>query len=403
MKIDLSKLGLVILICSISLLIGVSAITAESSMQVQTTLTDSVISMSDGAEVIVIPIGKIEISTDNTGQLSNPVTVKYEVVHERTGEKAIRTRNYQIDSTGKTTATDTLRISEFRSDSYPIDAVTSLNMDVKADHPKLDPTVDTKQIQIARGVDNTNCNTIKNSDPNADSGVYDIQPDGVSSEFSVYCDMSTNGGGWTMVMTLDDDSDKFTYNSAYWTDENTLNSDDSNPFDSVGGNLSNWQGNDLDGARKYKSFHTVGATDMRLEFGNPSHSINYQGDLADDTALSVFAGEEDRTFSHEGSCSSSVATNHPDFDPNIMILGRGIQVSGVNIVDEGNPYGDGKFRFGFGSDEDSNHGAGSLNLGVGDDGSSVTYISGSKDSGNCGYDGTTSGSSRDTSAVLWVR
>lgn len=406
MNSSLHRVFFVFLLFTLTIFAGFSAITAESSMQVQTTLSDSVISMSSGAEVIVIPIERIKISTSNTGSLTEPVTVEYTITHEGTGNEATVTRDYQPDSNGEVTAAETLSISKFSSSSYPVDSVTSLKIDVKADHPTLDAAVDTKQFQVSRGVDNTNCNTIKQSDPGKNSGVYAIQPEGVSSEFDVYCDMETDGGGWTLVMAADDDNNRFSYSSSYWTDENTLNADDANPFDSVGGSLSDWEnsGSDLDGPRKYESFHTVGAADLRLQFGKPTHSITYQKDLGGDTAYDVFSGGEDTTFSHSGSCSSSVASSHPDFDPNIMVLGKGTQVSGVNIDEQGYDFGNGKFRFGFGSDEDSNHGAASLNLGVGYNSNSVAYMSGSTDSGNCGYDGDRSeNNSRDTSAAIWVR
>nr|VFJ48758.1 MAG: Fibrinogen beta and gamma chains, C-terminal globular domain [Candidatus Kentron sp. FW]VFJ58857.1 MAG: Fibrinogen beta and gamma chains, C-terminal globular domain [Candidatus Kentron sp. FW] len=47
----------------------------------------------------------------------------------------------------------------------------------------------------------SSCNAIKDSDPSATSGVYEIDSDGEGAiaPFDVYCDMVTDGGGWTLV------------------------------------------------------------------------------------------------------------------------------------------------------------------------------------------------------------
>jgi hypothetical protein len=49
----------------------------------------------------------------------------------------------------------------------------------------------------------TTCKEIKTNFPNATSGVYVIDPDGTSgaqAATSCYCDMITDGGGWTLVL-----------------------------------------------------------------------------------------------------------------------------------------------------------------------------------------------------------
>lgn len=95
------------------------------------------------------------------------------------------------------------------------------------------------------------CNDIKIANPGAASGVYEIDPDqdGPNPPFNVYCDMASEGGGWTMVMKIDGNSNRFVYHSAYWENDDLYNEGSTNmdPADA-----------------KFRSFTTVPFNQIRI-------------------------------------------------------------------------------------------------------------------------------------------
>lgn len=90
------------------------------------------------------------------------------------------------------------------------------------------------------------CLDILNSDSSAADGVYWLDPTG-SLPFETYCDMTTDGGGWTLVMKAV--LDNYNYNDDVWT---TTVLDNETDLDLT-----------LAGTAKYESFNTVPFTELR--------------------------------------------------------------------------------------------------------------------------------------------
>jgi hypothetical protein len=69
------------------------------------------------------------------------------------------------------------------------------------------------------------CKAVKEALPEASDGEYDLDPDGAGpgQPFKAYCDMSTDGGGWTLAIRFAPAMSQFHFYSTHWTTVSLVN------------------------------------------------------------------------------------------------------------------------------------------------------------------------------------
>jgi hypothetical protein len=149
-----------------------------------------------------------------------------------------------------------------------------------------------------------NCKEIKDNNPGATDGIYTIDPDGAGSIdlFNCYCDMTTDGGGWTLVLLSN--SSVSGCPRPYWTDAvNNINlngtfSSDITSFDMFVG-VRNW--------------NLLGAT-ARLDMGSApaslSHRAYYTFSLNVDNFYALVMSNESITINTGVTASPGMYTYH---------------------------------------------------------------------------------------------
>jgi subtilisin-like proprotein convertase family protein len=105
------------------------------------------------------------------------------------------------------------------------------------------------------------CKDILTKMPASKDGAYWINPLG-SGAYQVWCDMTTDGGGWTLAAKMDGSKNTWAYDAALWTDGNTLNP-----------NVVDLAQNEA----KYAAFYSMAFTQFRvgMQVGNASQSLTW--------------------------------------------------------------------------------------------------------------------------------
>ena len=184
-----------------------------------------------------------------------------------------------------------------------------------------------------------NCNQILMAGENLASGVYPLQPG--SERIDAFCDMTTSGGGWTLLARLDSAGTAFAFDSLLWTTPAILNDDQLAPIVDVASGVE----------AKLRAFNQVAGAELRVQFVDPAVEFVFP-DVGGVTALELFAGPEILVAGNEGdACNGDQLSAAAGFDPATMRHARGHQFYGVNGSDNG---ADGvkQLRFGFASNDE---------------------------------------------------
>ena len=131
----------------------------------------------------------------------------------------------------------------------------------------------------------------------SEDGLYWLDPVGTGA-YEAYCDMTHDGGGWTLLMRALGSDDTLDYDAIYWESTATINDGQNQPNVDVNGV-----------SAKFESYNSVEGTTLRLSFVEPiQHNIHYydMGTCSDGTSMTL------TTCSEGGACSDPQWDNETD-------------------------------------------------------------------------------------------
>ena len=177
--------------------------------------------------------------------------------------------------------------------------------------------------------------------PSSPDGVYPIAPRGVAAPFSVYCDMTRGGGGWTLLLKANEQN-TFALTAAAWTDDSVFQPDD---LTLAGTNA------------KYLSFNTMPVTTLRGELDGYLFAKAAAG-----TARQIFSGASSQEmpypFFNTGAANWSTQPNCNTYGINIEYPA---EMRGLHV------------RFGWSANQEPNCATNDTIIGLGTSGRGAGY------------------------------
>ncbi len=123
------------------------------------------------------------------------------------------------------------------------------------------------------------CDDVLDSRSGASDGNYWIDPDATGTAFEVFCDMSSEGGGWTLVANIDDVNDPWLLAQDATWESTTLRNETTFPSYST----------DIAVTTKYESWTTIEVTDVYVYYKNDGAYFLCEGLDVNDTLSNVFS------------------------------------------------------------------------------------------------------------------
>ncbi|GAB5389133.1 MAG: hypothetical protein Alpg2KO_21010 [Alphaproteobacteria bacterium] len=161
------------------------------------------------------------------------------------------------------------------------------------------------------------------ADPSSTHGVYQIDPDGSggNAAFDAYCDMTTSGGGWTLVVKSMLNNSDLIYSSGYWTNGQTLNPTAMTLWDSINA--------------VHESYATVSGEEFLIRLNNDASQmvIDASGSSAAPATAQTFASQPEDAVVDEYYDSSNSNCDWANFmtRDSAWNLQRGAVAKGVNL------------------------------------------------------------------------
>lgn len=146
-----------------------------------------------------INISQINLDLNNIKSDTDKLKLNIEIFNENTDNKIIKDRTYNISN--KEQINDNFLINlvgnnRFNTTDFAKEGTTNMTILISINHTDIKPKSYRKNFTVNHIETVNSCLEIHKLNPNLDSGKYNIDLNN-GDQVKVYCDMETDGGGWT--------------------------------------------------------------------------------------------------------------------------------------------------------------------------------------------------------------